>query len=101
MGAHLSLFSAPQTRCIYRTIELSGGYTSRLSTTEKFFYLCDLMPLLIALVVYIPFWPGRFIRKAVPNFVENMGVAELPQKTLEESTLTNVEPKQGRGKESV
>ena len=87
-----------QARSIYRTIELSGGYTSRLATTEKFFYLCDLLPLLIALVVYIPFWPGRFIPEKVINPVEEIGVVDLVPERLGERTLTDAEGKQETSK---
>ncbi|OBZ80079.1 Protein RTA1 [Grifola frondosa] len=44
-------------RCVYRTIELSQGYQGRLATTEAFFYGLDALPLFVALVVYVPFWP--------------------------------------------
>ncbi|CAL1712149.1 unnamed protein product [Somion occarium] len=48
-------------RSTYRTIELSQGYLGSLSTTEGFFYGLDTLPLFVAVVVYVPFWPGRFI----------------------------------------
>ncbi|KAI0374517.1 RTA1-like protein [Pilatotrama ljubarskyi] len=48
-------------RCVYRVIELSQGYLGHLATTEAFFYGLDSLPLFIAIVVYIPFWPGRMI----------------------------------------
>jgi hypothetical protein len=46
-------------------VELSEGFQGRLATSEAFFYGLDTLPLFIATVVYIPFWPGRFI-PAVP-----------------------------------
>ncbi|THV08489.1 RTA1-like protein [Dendrothele bispora CBS 962.96] len=48
-------------RSVYRTIELSEGFQGRLTTSEAFFYGLDTLPLFLAIVVYVPFWPGRFI----------------------------------------
>lgn len=48
-------------RSVYRTVELSQGYTGPLATTEGFFYGLDTLPLALAVFVYVPFWPGRFI----------------------------------------
>ncbi|KIM68771.1 hypothetical protein SCLCIDRAFT_104952 [Scleroderma citrinum Foug A] len=45
----------------YRVAELSYGYHGFLATTEAYFYLLDTLPLVIANLVYIPCWPGRFI----------------------------------------
>ena len=42
--------------------ELSQGYQGHLATTEAFFYALDSLPLLLAIVVYVPFWPARMIR---------------------------------------
>lgn len=44
-----------------RTIELSQGFEGRLATMEAFFYGLDMLPLFIAVAVYVPFWPGRLI----------------------------------------
>ena len=41
--------------------ELSQGYQGHLATTEAFFYGLDSLPLFIAIVVYVPFWPARMI----------------------------------------
>jgi len=49
-------------RSVYRCIELGQGFQGRLATSEPFFYGLDTLPLFIAIVVYLPFWPGRFIR---------------------------------------
>ncbi|TFY68626.1 hypothetical protein EVG20_g3480 [Dentipellis fragilis] len=48
-------------RSLYRTVEMSQGFHSTLSTTEAYFYALDTLPLFLAIVVYVPFWPGRFI----------------------------------------
>ncbi|KIJ20074.1 hypothetical protein PAXINDRAFT_166231 [Paxillus involutus ATCC 200175] len=48
-------------RSCYRVAELSQGFQGHLATTEAFFYALDTLPLVIAISVYAPFWPGRFI----------------------------------------
>ncbi|EJD46865.1 RTA1-domain-containing protein [Auricularia subglabra TFB-10046 SS5] len=51
-------------RSIYRIVEGSEGFFGKLGRTEWIFYTFDALPLFIAIGVYIPFWPGRFIRGA-------------------------------------
>lgn len=46
-------------------VELSEGFQGRLATSEPFFYGLDTLPLFIAIAIYIPFWPGRFIPRDV------------------------------------
>ncbi|TFK55933.1 RTA1-like protein [Heliocybe sulcata] len=53
-------------RSVYRTVELSEGYVGHLATTESYFYGLDTLPLFIAIAVYVPFWPGRFIPALAP-----------------------------------
>ncbi len=48
-------------------MELSEGFGGYLSRTEVFFYTLDFVPLIVALLAYIPFWPGRFIPKDAAN----------------------------------
>ncbi|TFK43477.1 RTA1-like protein [Crucibulum laeve] len=48
----------------FRVVELSEGFQGRLATSEAFFYGLDTLPLFIAITVYVPFWPGRFISPA-------------------------------------
>ncbi|KIJ70468.1 hypothetical protein HYDPIDRAFT_78585 [Hydnomerulius pinastri MD-312] len=48
-------------RSVYRVAELSQGFFGYLATTEIFFYALDTLPLVVAIIVYVPFWPGRFI----------------------------------------
>jgi len=50
---------------LYRTIELSEGFGGKLTRSEPFFYGLDTLPLFIAIVVFVPFWPGRFISEPV------------------------------------
>ncbi|KAI0699452.1 RTA1-domain-containing protein [Cytidiella melzeri] len=54
-------------RSVYRTVELSQGFGGFLSRQEVFFYTLDFVPLIVALLAYIPFWPGRFIPRDAPN----------------------------------
>jgi hypothetical protein len=49
-------------RCIYRLVELAQGYTGYLFTHEVWFYVLDSLPLLLAISVYIPYWPGDYIK---------------------------------------
>jgi len=59
----------------YRVAELSQGYIGYLATTEAFFYGLDTLPLLIAIGIYVPFWPGMFI---------SPDVTRLPKETERE-----------------
>ncbi|EIN10469.1 RTA1-like protein [Punctularia strigosozonata HHB-11173 SS5] len=63
-------------RSTYRTIELSQGFDGKLSTTESYFYGLDTLPLAVAVFVYIPFWPGRFI-PPLPKTVGNSEEKDL------------------------
>ncbi|THH19869.1 hypothetical protein EW146_g1399 [Bondarzewia mesenterica] len=58
-------------RSVYRTIELSQGFEGPIATNEGNFYGLDTLPLFIAVVVYCPFWPGRFI----PPFSKSATIA--------------------------
>ncbi|KAG6809079.1 hypothetical protein H0H92_001687, partial [Tricholoma furcatifolium] len=57
----ITLTLSSQIRSFYRVIELSQGYQGHLATTEAYFYGLDTLPLFIAISIYTPFWPGRFI----------------------------------------
>lgn len=46
---------------MYRTIEFASGSQGPLTTTEIYFWLLDFIPLIVAVGIYIPFWPGKFI----------------------------------------
>jgi len=48
-------------RSVYRTVELSEGYHGKLATSEAYFYGLDTLPLFVAIAIYLPFWPGRYI----------------------------------------
>ena len=86
----VDISSQLQVRSVYRTIELSEGYQGHLTTTEKYFYLLDLLPLLVALVIYIPFWPGRYIPNTLPTPNAEDDCVNAGEK-LGEGTLTELE----------
>lgn len=70
-----------QIRCIYRVIEFAQGYGGYLLTHESkslgfffpcppsleetsvFLYTLDTLPLVLAITVYIPFWPTKYIEQ--------------------------------------
>ncbi|EIW82130.1 RTA1-domain-containing protein [Coniophora puteana RWD-64-598 SS2] len=63
----------------YRVAELSQGYIGHLATTEAFFYGLDTLPLLIAIGIYVPFWPGMFISPDA-TFLPKEAEREVEQK---------------------
>ncbi|KAL7415501.1 RTA1 like protein-domain-containing protein [Mrakia frigida] len=48
-------------RSVFRSIELAQGYHGSLSLNEGFLYGLDTLPLLIAVVVFIPIYPGMYL----------------------------------------
>jgi len=48
----------------FRVVELSEGFGGPLTRSEPLFYGLDTLPLFVAIAVFIPFWPGRFINDA-------------------------------------
>ncbi|CED85557.1 RTA-like protein [Phaffia rhodozyma] len=52
-------------RSTFRTAELSQGFIGRLSTTEGYVFVLDTLPLFLAIIAYIPFYPGRYLRPNV------------------------------------
>lgn len=50
-----------QIRSIYRLVEGFQGSGGSLQNNEATFYGLDTLPLFIAVVVYVPFHPGRFL----------------------------------------
>ena len=73
---------------MYRTIELSEGFDGFLTRTEVYFFALDFVPLLVALVCYVPFWPGRFI----PNSVTWTGPSDAPRQPSTDGTLEERSP---------
>ncbi|CUA67782.1 Protein RTA1 [Saccharomyces cerevisiae S288c] [Rhizoctonia solani] len=60
-------------RSVFRTIELSEGYRGHLATTESLFYGLDTYSLFVAVAIYVPFWPGRFITQPGDGEVTRRG----------------------------
>lgn len=58
---HSDLKEPLQVRSVFRVIELSQGFKGPLATNEGAFYGLDTLPLFVAITIYVPFWPGRFI----------------------------------------
>ncbi|KAI6110390.1 RTA1 like protein-domain-containing protein [Pisolithus croceorrhizus] len=48
-------------RYIYRIVEYAQGSGGYLMTHELWLYLLDTLPLFIGVIVYIPFWPPKYI----------------------------------------
>ncbi|KAG1752732.1 RTA1-like protein [Suillus paluster] len=60
-------------RSCYRVAEIAQGSNGSLSASEAAFYLGDTLPLCVAIVMYVPFWPGRFIpAKLAPSYVNEL-----------------------------
>ncbi|KAG2348967.1 RTA1-domain-containing protein [Suillus weaverae] len=65
-------------RSCYRVAEIAQGFHGSLGSSEEAFYLGDTLPLLVAIVIYVPFWPGRFITgKLAPSVNESQNDQEL------------------------
>ncbi|KAG1768151.1 RTA1 like protein-domain-containing protein [Suillus occidentalis] len=56
-----TLATAMAIRSCYRVAEIAQGFHGSLGSSESAFYLGDTLPLFVAIVIYVPFWPGRFI----------------------------------------
>ncbi|KAG0709696.1 RTA1-like protein [Suillus ampliporus] len=73
-------------RSCYRVAELAQGANGSLSASETAFYLGDTLPLCVAIVMYVPFWPGRFIpAKLAPSYVNELQDGQelsVPRSTL-------------------
>ncbi|KAG0709697.1 RTA1-domain-containing protein [Suillus ampliporus] len=66
-------------RSLYRVVEAAQGFHGSLSSSEAAFYLGDTLPLCLAIAMYVPFWPGRFIQEkaAYPSAKEMQDGREL------------------------
>lgn len=69
LAAMVLSFVGILVRSVYRVVELSQGFAGALATTESLFYALDTLPLFVAIAVYVPFWPGRFIPSADARLV--------------------------------
>jgi len=50
-------------RCVYRLIELGQGHGGYLLTHEIYFYTLDTLPLFIAISIYVPLWPAKYLTR--------------------------------------
>lgn len=83
-----------QVRSVYRTIELSEGFDGFLTRTEVYFYALDFVPLIVALAIYLPFWPGRFVPHTAPGAFAGDGETlspEIKHASADEGTLQGME----------
>ncbi|KAJ3485777.1 hypothetical protein NLI96_g4729 [Meripilus lineatus] len=86
-------------RSVYRTVELAQGYHGTLATTEAYFYALDTLPLFLATVIYIPFWPGRYIPSypgAQKSDVESYEFAGRGKNSMTDSDGRQTEEYNGR-----
>jgi len=76
-------------RSFYRVVELSQGFFGPIAQNEGLFYALDTLPLFIAIFVYVPFWPGRFITRE-PAVVSRatIGVEPESRKEKDDHTVT-------------
>ncbi|KAA1466425.1 RTA1-domain-containing protein [Dentipellis sp. KUC8613] len=73
-------------RSIYRTAEMSQGFRGALATNEALFYGLDTLPLFLAVVIYLPFWPGRFIQVPAEPQPEAVDDEQKPPETVRPSS---------------
>jgi len=66
-------------RCIYRVVEFAEGYGGYLLTHEVFLYTLDTLPLLLAIVVYIPFWPAKYMEHSDVKHAESLEMSTGPR----------------------
>jgi hypothetical protein len=74
-------------RSFYRVVELSQGFQGPIAQNEVLFYALDTLPLFIAILVYVPFWPGRFITRE-PAVVSRDTIGVEPESGKEKDDHT-------------
>ncbi|PWN53661.1 hypothetical protein IE53DRAFT_125310 [Violaceomyces palustris] len=70
-------------RSIYRIIELAQGYRGYLFIHEIFFFTLDSLPLILAILIYVPFWPSKFY--PLKSFPANVAQVNLDDTKEEKS----------------
>ncbi|OJA18999.1 hypothetical protein AZE42_00341 [Rhizopogon vesiculosus] len=58
-------------RSCYRVVEIAQGAGGSLAASETAFYVGDTLPLCVAIFVFVPFWPGRFVPNKRASFDSN------------------------------
>jgi len=76
-------------RSFYRVVELSQGFQGPIAENEGLFYGLDTLPLFIAVVVYVPFWPGRFIPRT--SSLDTKDTTDTQETSLPDSELPSQE----------
>jgi hypothetical protein len=75
-------------RCIYRTVELQAGWDGYIITHEVYFACLDGLPMIIALIAFNVFHPGRYIKST--NKI--LAIDAVPQTKAENNGFTMHEP---------
>jgi hypothetical protein len=75
-------------RCIYRTVELQAGWNGYIITHEVYFACLDGLPMIIALIAFNVFHPGRYV-KSTDKITANGAV---PKTKAENSSFAMHEP---------
>ncbi|KAL7417009.1 RTA1 like protein-domain-containing protein [Mrakia frigida] len=76
-------------RSFFRSVELSQGHTGYLATHEGYLYCLDSLPLLLAIIAYVFYYPGMFLG---PKAIHPVGTGSLPMSSpgsKEEYPLNN------------
>jgi len=63
-------------RSAYRVISGAQGRFGFLAVHEAYFYALDTLPLLLAIGIYMPFWPGKYAELST-KILETHGMTEL------------------------
>lgn len=71
---------------MFRVIELSEGFKGPLATNEGAFYGLDTLPLFIAVAVYVPFWPGRFVPRRIEKEQERQSDGSVDEVEAKEAS---------------
>ncbi|KAL7410356.1 RTA1 like protein-domain-containing protein [Mrakia frigida] len=83
-------------RSFFRSVELSQGYGGFLAIHEVYIYALDTLPLFVAAIIYIPFYPGRYLRPntagAHPHAYDANGVLKAHAVPDEELPLEGTTP---------
>ncbi|KAG2141757.1 RTA1-like protein [Suillus bovinus] len=59
-------------RSCYRVAEIAQGFHGSLASSETAFYLGDTLPIFVAILIYVPFWPGMFITARLAPSVDDL-----------------------------
>ncbi|KIY42885.1 hypothetical protein FISHEDRAFT_79024 [Fistulina hepatica ATCC 64428] len=80
-------------RCVFRCIQIGLGRTNILSTDEVFFYCLDSLPLLLSIVVYVIWWPGKYVDSGADSIAEYKAYMPVMGPEADRSTMSDVLPR--------